>query len=387
MTVPRPVEFPEGPLTGIRVLDLSSYIAGPYGGSLLADLGAEVIKVEPPEGDNLRQYPSTLDGESRAFLGVNRSKRGIVLDLKTPAGLSSLLRMAARCDVFLHSFRPSVPRRLGIDYEALRAINSRIIYCALSGYGETGPLRDKPGYDQVLQTMTGICKSQGATEGVPAIVYGSVVDYHAGSLVAFGVSSALYCRERTGKGQKVEVSLLASALAMQSARFIRTPDEPRDVDRDMRSGGVTGLHPTAESYLYISANTTQFWNALCELTGLPELASDERYLTVRKRSERASEIIPLLRGKLNARSATEWESVFGERVPCAAVRPIEDMFDHPQVIANELAGTFEHANAGRYTGLRKPLKFSATPGPEPFAAPALGQHTDSVIGALGKGTE
>jgi crotonobetainyl-CoA:carnitine CoA-transferase CaiB-like acyl-CoA transferase len=371
---------PPGPLTGIRVLDLSSYIAGPYGASLLADLGAEVIKVEPPEGDNLRQYPSTLEGESRAFLGVNRSKLGIVLDLKTPGGVSSLLRLAARCDVFLHSFRPAVPRRLGIGYETLRQINSRLIYCALSGYGETGPMRDKPGYDQVLQTMTGICKSQGTPGGPPAIVYGSVVDYHAGSLVAFGISSGLYCRERTGKGQKVEVSLLASALAMQSARFIRTPDEPRDVDRDMRSGGVTGLHPTAEGYLYISANTPQFWNALCELAGLQELASDERYSTVRKRSKRAAELIPLLREKLRVRSAIEWESVFGERVPCAAVRPLEDMFDHPQVLANGLATAFEHAKVGRYTGLRKPLKFSETPGPEPFAAPALGQHTDSVIG-------
>ncbi len=127
--------------------------------------------------------------------------------------------------------------------------------------------------------------------------------------MALGISSALYCRERTGKGQKVEVSLLGSALSMQSARFIRTPDEPRDVDRDMRSGGVTGLHPTADGYLYISANTTQFWNALCELTGFEELASDERYSTVRKRSERAAELVPQLRGKLLARSAIEWESV------------------------------------------------------------------------------
>lgn len=376
-----------GPLTGIRVLDLSSYIAGPYGGSLLADLGAEVIKVEPPEGDNLRQYPSTLDGESRAFLGVNRSKLGIVLDLKSSGGLSSLLRMAARCDVFLHSFRPGVPRRLGIDYESLRKINPRMIYCALSGYGENGPLRDKPGYDQVLQTMTGICQSQGAPNGPPAIVYGSVVDYHAGSLVAFGISSALYCREQTGKGQKVEVSLLASALAMQSARFIRAEGEARDVERDMRSGGVTGLHPTRDGYLYISANTPQFWKALCELTGLPELAGDERYSTVRKRNERAAEIVPQVREKLLTRAAIEWESVFGERVPCAAVRGIGEMFDHPQVLANELATTLEHPKAGRFTAIRKPLKFNETPGPEPFAAPTLGQHTDQVMGSIGKETE
>ncbi len=386
MAVQLPAQIP-GPLTGILVLDLSSYIAGPYGGSLLADLGAEVIKIEPPDGDNLRQYPSTLDGESRAFLGVNRSKLGIVLDLKSSFGLSSLLRMAVRCDVFLHSFRPGVPRKLGIEYETLRKVNPRMIYCALSGYGESGPMQGKPGYDQVLQAMTGICHSQSAPDGPPEIVYGSVVDYHAGSLVAYGISSALYCRERTGKGQKVEVSLLASALAMQSARFIRAESDPNGVDRDMRSGGVTGLHPTAEGYLYISANTRPFWHALCELIGLPGLSSDERYSTVRKRNERATEFVPMVRERLLTRAAIEWESVFGDRVPCAAVRGLEGVFDHPQVLANGLAGMFEHPTAGRYTGLRKPLKFSETPGPEPFAAPMLGQHTDLVMRSIGEEAE
>jgi formyl-CoA transferase len=240
-------------------------------------------------------------------------------------------------------------------------------------------MRDKPGYDRVLQAMTGICKSQGAPDGPPAIVCGSVVDYHAGSLVASGISSALYSRERTGEGRKVEISLLASALAMQSAGFIRPTDEPRDVDRHIRSGGVTGLHPTAANYLHISANTPLFWNALCELAGLHELASDERYSTVRKRSERTAELIPLLREKLRTRSAIGWESVFGERAPCAAVRPIEEIFDHPQVMAGGLTTTLEHPSVGSYTGLRKPLKVSATPGPEPGGAPTLAQHTHSVI--------
>jgi len=167
-----------GPLSGVTVLDLSGYVAGPYGCALLGDLGAEVIKIEPPEGDNLRNYPSTLAHASRAFLGVNRSKHGIGLDLKNPAGLGVLRRMVEAADVLVHNFRPSVPARLGIDYDRMKAVNPRLIYCALSGYGETGPLKDRAGYDQVLQTMTGICVEQGKP-GDPEIVYGSAVDFYA----------------------------------------------------------------------------------------------------------------------------------------------------------------------------------------------------------------
>ena len=209
-----------GPLAGIRVLDLSAYIAGPYGCTLLADQGAEVIKIEPPGGDNLRQYPSTLDKESRAFLGINRSKRGIVLDLKHARDHARLLKLVRGADVLVHNFRPSVPARLGIDHDRLNLINPRLVYCAVTGYGDTGPMKDKAGYDQVLQTMTGMCVMQGKRGGAPEIIYGSVVDYYAAALLAAGVSSALYERERSGLGQYVGVSLLRSALTMQSARMV-----------------------------------------------------------------------------------------------------------------------------------------------------------------------
>ncbi|HEX7889665.1 MAG TPA: CoA transferase, partial [Ramlibacter sp.] len=314
-----------GPLTGIRVLDLSAYIAGPYGCALLADLGAEVIKVEPPEGDNLRKYPSTLAAESRAFVGVNRSKRGVVLDLKNAGDRQRLLALVRTADVLVHNFRPSVPARLGIAYEQLRDVNPRLVYCAVTGYGEAGPLKDKAGYDQVLQTMTGMCTLQGPAGGPPEIVYGSVVDYYAASLVAGGVSAALYEREKSGEGQYVGVSLLRSALAMQSARMVWADSEPREVGRDMRSGGITGLHPTREGHLYISANTPHFWQALCTKTGLQELLV-ERYDSVRKRAQHHDEIVPKLRAALAARSALEWEALFGEEVPCAAARSVEDMF-------------------------------------------------------------
>ncbi len=380
MTTPLPPRSgPPGPLNGLRVLDLSAYIAGPYGCSLLADQGAEVIKIEPPAGDNLRKYPSTLENESRAFLGVNRSKLGVMLDLKQADDLRALLDLVREADVLVHNFRPSVAPRLGISYEQLQAINPRLIYCAVSGYGESGPLQEKAGYDQVLQTMTGMAVEQGKHGGPPEILYGSVVDYYAAALVAAGVSSALYEREKSGVGQYVGVSLLRAALTMQSARLVWAEGEPKDISRDMRSGGITGIHPTREGHLYISANTPHFWKALCEKIGLTDLGTNARYDSVKKRAQHASEIIPKLHHALKCHTALEWEALFGEDVPCSAARNVADMFDHPQVAAEGLITEFDHPVAGRYRGFTGPIKFGRTPGPAPFTAPTLGQHTAAVL--------
>jgi crotonobetainyl-CoA:carnitine CoA-transferase CaiB-like acyl-CoA transferase len=375
-----------GPLSGVTVLDLSGYVAGPYGCALLGDLGADVVKVEPPDGDNLRNYPSTLPGQSRAFLGVNRNKRGIGLDLKHPDGLEVLRRLAAGADVLVHNFRPSVPARLGIDYERMRELNPRLIYCALTGYGDRGPLKDRAGYDQVLQTLSGICVEQGKP-GAPGIVYGSAVDFYSASMLAYAVTAALFERGRSGRGQYVSVSLLRSALTMQATRLVWAEGEAREVERDLRSGGITGLHPTRSGTLYLSANTPHFWRALCELTGLPELADDPRFDTVRKRAEHADELVPRLREALRARTALEWEAHLGERVPCAAARPVEDMFDHPQVAAEGILASFEHASAGRYRAMAHPARFGDGPPPAPFAAPDLGQHSREILAGLGYSAE
>ncbi|AVS67330.1 CoA transferase [Paracidovorax avenae] len=376
---------PPGPLSGVRVLDLSAYIAGPYGCSLLADQGAEVVKIEPPDGDNLRKYPSTLEAESRAFLGVNRSKWGMVLDLKQEADHAVFLRMAREADVLVHNFRPGVPERLGIGFERLAQLNPRLVYCSVTGYGSRGPLKAKAGYDQVLQTMTGMCAMQGKAGGPPEILYGSVVDYYASALVAGGVASALYERERSGIGQHVGVSLLRAALTMQSARLVWADGEPREVGRDMRSGGITGLHPTKEGYLYLSANTQHFWAALCRKTGLDALAADARYDTVRKRAQHRDELVPLLRQALARRSALEWEELFGEEVPCAAARAVEDMFAHPQVEAEGMITRFDHPVLGSYRGFAGAVEFGRTAGPQAFAAPTLGQHTDAIRQGLRPG--
>ena len=348
---------------------------------MLADMGAEVIKIEPPGGDNLRKYPSTLESESRAFLGINRSKLGVVLDLKQPEGMAALRKLVDTADVLVHNFRPSVPPRLGIDYEQFRLSHPRLIYCALSGYGDNGPMKENAGYDQVLQSLTGVCALQGRAS--PEIVYGSIVDYFAGAMVANGVLAALFERERSGHGQYVGVSLLRSALAMQSARFIWADGESRDIGRDMRSGGVTGIHPAREGFIYLSANTERFWAALCDKTGLSALAGDPRYDTLRKRAQHAKDILPQLHAALLTHTALEWESIFGEEVPSAAVRSIGDMFDHPQVLAEQLVADFEHPVAGRYRGFTRAIVFGNTPGPAPFAAPTLGQHTSQVLGEQG----
>lgn len=380
---PSPDAAADGPLSGVRVLELGTYIAAPYGCTLLADQGAQVVKVEPPEGDNLRRYPSTLPAESRAFLGVNRGKRGISLDLKSPEGRRVLGRLIDRADVLVHNFRPTVPPRLGIDFETLHASHPRLVYCVVSGYGRSGPMRNTAGYDQVLQTMSGICAMQGSA-AEPQIVYGSVVDYYTASMLAGAVASALYQRERTGLGRYIDVSLLRSALAMQSSRLVWADGEGRDVYRDMRSGGVTGLHPTKAGTLYLSANTAHFWSALCELVGLPALAQDPRYDTVRKRAERAGEVVPLIRDALRTRTALEWEQVFGERVPCAAAREVEDMFDHPQVVAEGMIGSFVHPGAGRYRGLAGGYAGDAGEAPVArAAAPAFGEHSDAVLAEHG----
>jgi crotonobetainyl-CoA:carnitine CoA-transferase CaiB-like acyl-CoA transferase len=374
---------PTGPLTGIKVLDLCSYLAGPYGCTLLADLGADVIKIESPQGDMLRQFPSSLDGESRFFLGTNRGKHALALDLKQPEGLAILHRMATTADVFVENFRPSVPARLGIDYPRLRALNPRLIYAGLTGYGDTGPLSDKGGFDQVLQCLTGIAAIQGGGTDKAQLVLGSVLDYFTSALLAYGVTAALFQRERSGTGQYLSLSLLRSALTIQAGRFVWAESEPRDVPRESGTGGLTGIHPTKHGALYVSLHSNHFFAAFCELIGRPALAADPRCATMRSRAEHAGDLLPELRAALSERTALEWEELFGERVPCAAVRPIEDLFDHPQVLAENLVTTLDHPIVGRYRTMTKPISFSDTPGPAPTASPTFGQHSDEVLAGYG----
>src|SRR5207302_1979098 len=212
-------------------------------------------------------------------------------------------------------------------------------------------------------------------------------DYFTSALLAYGVAAALFHRERSGpgenNGQYLSLSLLRSALTIQAGRFVWADSEGREAVRDSGTGGLTGIHPTREGALYISVHSNHFFAALCELIGCPELASDPRCATMRSRAAHAAELVPEVRAALTARTALEWEKVFGERVPCAAVRPIEDMFDHKQVVAEDLVTTLDHPVVGRYRTMTKPIKFSDTPGPAPTASPTFGQHSDEVLAGHG----
>jgi formyl-CoA transferase len=370
------------PLEGIRVLDFCSYIAGPYCPTLLADLGADVIKIEAHRGDQTRRFPSTLKGETRIFLGVNRNKRGMVVDLKQPAGREIVYKLVGTADVVVENFRPGVADRLQIGYDQLSAINPRLIYASISGYGARGPLRHRPGFDQVLQAMTGIAVCQGG-DGAPQVQVGSVVDYYTATLAAFGVMAALFVRERTGMGQKVETSLLQGALAMQAGRFIWADGEGRDAKRDL-AGGINRIFKTKQGYLYISAHTEAFWQSLCQTLGIPHLGADPRYDSMAKRSQHVAELVPLLEEALQAKTAEEWEALLSAAdVPCSVARPIEDMFEHPQVAAMDMVVRLTHPLVGGLRGLGVPLNFSRMPSRPPQPAPTLGQHTAEILRSLG----
>ena len=371
------------PLEGITVLDFTSYIAGPFCPVMLADMGADVIKIEAHGGDPTRAFPSSMPNGSRLFEGVNRNKRGLRLDLKQAAGREVVYRLAHQADVVVENFRPGTTERLQIGYDDLRQRQPKIIYCGISGYGSEGPLAGKPGFDQVLQSMTGIAAAQGRSLGRPMLVGGSVVDFFAAMLATYGVMLALYVRERTGQGQRVDTSLLAAALAMQAGRFVASEHEPPDNERDL-DPGISGLYACREGHLYISAHIQKFWLALCESAGLPELASDPRYDTMRKRSDHAAELRQRLEAVFQTRNADEWAALLEEAgVPSAAAEPIHNMFDHPQVLANRLVEQVAHPSLGNLSLFGLPLKLSATPGSVRRAAPLPGQHSYEILTAIG----
>lgn len=370
-------------LSGIRVLDLSGYVAGPYCCALLADLGADVIKVEPPDGDYIRNYPPTLQSVCRLFVGVNRGKRGIVLDLKTAEGVTLLKELASRADVLVHNFRHGVAQRLGIGEDVICALNPRLVYAHLSAYGEVGPMRDLPGFDQVLQSMTGISVGQAEKGEVPQIVWGSVVDYFAAFQLALGIIAALYQRRGTGHGQFVGASLLSAALSFQSGRFVHGVNEGPEAQHYLRSSGVSGIFPTREGYIYISSTTPHFWRALCRIVGCEDMAEDPRFDDVRKRAVAEALIRPRLVTALAHRTAEEWERLLSQEVPCAVSRDIADIFDHPQVVAAGHVGKYDSPSLGRYLGFRAPIHFSAG-APVPLKpAPGLGEHTREILQEAG----
>jgi crotonobetainyl-CoA:carnitine CoA-transferase CaiB-like acyl-CoA transferase len=375
-----------GPLEGLRVVDCSAIIAGPVATAFLATYGADVVKLEPLEGDALRSYPSTLPELSRYFLGINRGKRSVAVDLKHREGLALARRLARAADVFVESFRPGVAARLGLDDPALRAENARLIYCSVSAFGQTGPLAERPGLDPVVQSYGGLAWEQGAAEGkAPELVRGSLVDYYTGSLAVSGILLALVARSQTGAGQRIETSLLDGVLAMQAGRvFWAEAKEPPDAVRDLLGDRVSRIYPTQEGHLYLYVELPKFWAGLCRTLGLEAWLTDPRLGTMVGRHTHKAELIRVITERLAARTAAEWEARFAEAdVPCTRVRSVPDLLVDPQALLNGALATVAHPTLGPVRLLGVPVRLAGTPGAPAGPPPALGEHTDAVLAEAG----
>jgi crotonobetainyl-CoA:carnitine CoA-transferase CaiB-like acyl-CoA transferase len=375
-----------GPLEGLRVVDCSAIIAGPIATAFLATYGADVVKLEPLEGDALRSYPSTLPELSRYFLGINRGKRSVAVDLKHREGLALARRLARAADVFVESFRPGVAARLGLDDPALRAENARLIYCSVSAFGQTGPLAERPGLDPVVQSYGGLAWEQGAAEGkAPELVRGSLVDYYTGSLAVSGILLALVARSQTGAGQRIETSLLDGVLAMQAGRvFWAEAKEPPDAVRDLLGDRVSRIYPTQEGHLYLYVELPKFWAGLCRTLGLEAWLTDPRLGTMVGRHTHKAELIRVITERLAARTAAEWEARFAEAdVPCTRVRSVPDLLVDPQALLNGALATVAHPTLGPVRLLGVPVRLAGTPGTPAGPPPALGEHTDAVLAEAG----
>lgn len=375
-----------GPLEGLRVVDLSAIIAGPVATAFLATYGADVVKLEPLEGDALRGYPSTLPGQSRYFLGINRGKRSLALDLKHSEGLALARRLARDADVFVESFRPGVAARLGLDYERLATANPRLVYCSVSAFGQTGPLAERPGLDPVVQSYGGLAWEQGELDGgAPVLVRGSLVDYYTGSLAAAGILLALVGRGRTGRGQRLETSLLDGVLAMQAGRvFWAEAVEPREAVRDLLGDRVSRIYPTRDGHLYLYVELPKFWEGLCRTLGFEAWLSDPRLRTMVGRHTHKSELIAAVTARLAERPAAEWEAVFeAADVPCTRIRSVAELLDDPQARANGTLATVLHPTLGPVRLLGVPIRLSETPGGPAGPPPGLGAHTDQILAEAG----
>ncbi len=379
-----------GPLERLRVVDCSAIIAGPAATAFLATYGADVVKLEPLEGDALRTYPSTLPGLSRYFLGINRGKRSLAVNLKHPDGLAIVRQLVRAADVFVESFRPGVAARLGLDDGTLRAENARLIYCSVSAFGQTGPLAERPGLDPVVQSYGGLAWEQGAAaEGAPELVRGSLVDYYTGSLAVSGILLALIARGRTGTGQRIETSLLDGVLAMQAGRaFWAEATEPPEAVRDLLGDRVSRIYPTRDGHLYLYVELPKFWTGLCRTLGLDAWLDDPRLQTMVGRHTHKAELVRAISERLAPRTAAEWEARFAEAdVPCTRVRSVPEILVDPQALQNGTLATIQHPALGPVRMLGVPVRLTDTPGAPAGPPPAVGEHTDEILAEAGVSVE
>lgn len=373
------------PLDGIRVLDLSQGASGPWCAMLLGDLGAEIAKVEPPGGDWARTLgPPFVDGVATIFLAMNRNKRGAVIDLKKPGGSSIVARMAASADVVIENFRPGVAERLGIGHEDLSARNQRLIYLSVSAYGRTGPWRDRPGVDGVVQAASGIMSVTGETGRGPVRVGFPVADTAGAMFGTQGVLAALLARERTGKGQWVDVSLLQSALAFQLpvlAMHLASPGSTGRHGSGAPYSSPNEAYRTGDGYLMVAAYLPERWIQFCRAIGRPALAFDSRFETNTKRLAARGELSEVIESILAERSTAEWASILESAdVMCTPVLDYDDLLDQPQLRQTEALWQVDHPTAGEIPALRYPALLGTTPAaPQALATHHQGEHSIDIL--------
>ena len=372
------------PLHGLRVLDLSRVLAGPYCTMVLGDLGADVIKVEPPGGDETRAWgPPFAAGESAYYLCVNRNKRGIVVDFKTDDGQATLQELASKSDVLVENFRPGTLARYGLDYDSLRSRNPRLVYCSISGFGQTGPLRERPGYDFMIQAMGGLMSVTGDPHGKPMKVGVAAADLFAGQNAVIAILAALGARDRTGEGQYIDIALFDSQLgwlANVASNYLISGDLPK------RHGNA---HPNivpyqsfaaADGWFALAVGNDKQFTRLCELLGQPEWARDDRFATNAARVIHRDTLIVLLEPLFALRRVDEWLSTLESAdIPCGPINTLEEVFAEPQVSAREMLVTMEHPTIGDLSLVGSPLKFSRTPVQYRLPPPRLGEHTEEIL--------
>jgi crotonobetainyl-CoA:carnitine CoA-transferase CaiB-like acyl-CoA transferase len=378
-----------GPLAGVKVLELAQIMAGPTCGMLLADLGADVIKVERvPGGDDTRQMnrPS-IHGESAAFMAMNRNKRGIALNLKLPAAQEALTRMAARVDVVTENYRKGALDRLGLGYTALKAVNPALIYCSVSGYGRTGPRAEQGGFDLIAQGMSGLMSVTGEPGGAPVKVGPPVCDINAGVLAALGVVSAYVHRLKTGEGQLVDTSLYEAGIQQtywHSAIYFATGEAPGPSGSAHLLSAPYQAFRAADGWLTIGGANQANWERLARVLGAPQWIEDPRFRTNAERMKNLPDLTALINEKLKSRTVRHWIAALeAQGVPCGPIQSIADMVADPQTAAREMVVELNHPTAGRTRALGLPIKLSATPGGVKRPAPMLGEHTREVLAEFG----
>jgi crotonobetainyl-CoA:carnitine CoA-transferase CaiB-like acyl-CoA transferase len=353
-------------------VDLTSYIAGSYAATMLADLGAAVVKVESLDGDAFRELPG--------FFAWNRGKRSLAVNLKTPAGLAIVERLARQGDVVMENMRPGVAERLGVGATRLRGLNPRLIYCSVTAFGSTGPYVDRPGFDPLLQAMSGVMALQGAG-GPPQYVRVAITDYYTASLAAQAILAALFVRERTGHGQRVETSLLAAALSLQAGNVVDYPGR-QSVFRD---NPTYRLYEASDGrWLFLACGNQSFWVKLCAALGLDSLARDPRFGSWLLRLDHREALLPVLERTFRSRPRDEWLTVLAAHdIPAAPVQALDEFRRDPAVRHHGLIREYDHPEVGRLTLMGVPLTFSASAASDAGPPPVLGEHTDEVLRELG----